>query len=36
MTDKNFPEVKTPEEFADQPGEYRAAVKKIVISHAIN
>ena len=36
MTNKIFPEVKTPEEFADQPGEYRAAVEKIVISHAIN
>ena len=36
MTDKNFPEVKTPEELSDQPKEYRAAVRKIVISHAIN
>ena len=36
MTDKNFPEVKTPEELSDQPREYRAAVEKIVISHAIN
>lgn len=29
-------EVKTVEEFRDQPEEYRSAVKKIVVSHAIN
>ncbi|MEE2995923.1 MAG: Phenylacetic acid catabolic protein [Pseudomonadota bacterium] len=36
MTNKDCPEVKTPEEFAEQPEEYRMAVRKIVISHAIN
>lgn len=36
MANKDFPEVKTLQEFADQPEEYRTAVKKIVLSHAIN
>lgn len=36
MTDTEKFEVKTVEEFRAQPEEYRTAVKKIVISHAIN
>lgn len=30
------PQVKTAEEFRSQPDEYRAAIRKIIISHAIN
>ena len=35
MSEAN-PQVKTVEELASQPAEYRAALEKIVISHAIN
>ena len=31
-----YPEVRTAEEFRKQPEEYQAAVKKILVSHAIN
>jgi ring-1,2-phenylacetyl-CoA epoxidase subunit PaaA len=31
-----YPEVKTAEEFKKQPEDYQAAVKKILVSHAIN
>ena len=36
MSDQKVPEVKTPEEFADQPEEFQTAIRKIVLSHAIN
>ena len=36
MSDQKVPEVKTPEEFADQPKEFQTAIRKIVVSHAIN
>ena len=36
MSDQKVPEVKTPEEFADQPKEFQTAIRKIVLSHAIN
>lgn len=36
MPDDSKFEVKTVEEFRDQPEEYQSAVKKIVVSHAIN
>lgn len=36
MTDEQKFEVKTVEEFRAQPEEYQTAIKKIVISHAIN
>lgn len=36
MSTVAFPEVKTVAELADQSPEYRAAVEKIVISHAVN
>src|SRR5579872_6255511 len=31
-----YPEVKTPKALADEPADYRHAVEKIVVSHAIN
>ena len=31
-----YPEVRTPDEFHQQPGEYQEAVKKIIRSHAVN
>lgn len=36
MTDSEKFEVKTIEEFREQPEEYQDAIKKIVVSHAIN
>ena len=36
MSDQKVPEVKTPEEFADQPKEFQTAIRKIDLSHAIN
>ncbi len=36
MTQVTVPEVKTAAELAQQPEEYRSAVEKIVISHAVN
>jgi hypothetical protein len=34
--DVKIPEVKTAAELAEQPEEYRTAVQKIVVSHAVN
>ena len=31
-----YPDVKTPKALADEPADYRHAVEKIVVSHAIN
>jgi ring-1,2-phenylacetyl-CoA epoxidase subunit PaaA len=32
----NYAEVKTPQDFKNQPEEYQTAVKKILVSHAVN
>ena len=36
MADTQTPEVKTLEDFTKQPEEYKGAIRKIVLSHAIN
>ena len=36
MADLQIPDVKTPEEFAEQPEEFRTAIKKIVLSQGGN